>query len=409
MSTIPRVALFCETFYEINGVALTARQLVAYAQRHDFPFLSVRPGSQRSQFQDGSINCLELPRSFASFGIESDLKYDLFFWRHMKFVRRALEQFKPDAIHITSPGEFGQLGAVLAHSLGVPLVASWHTNFHQYAGRRLEKLLSFSGNGFAQSAHTWAERNVLNLLLRFYGIARVTLAPTPEQVRWLQDNLNKPSFLMPRGVDCEEFNPRFRSVNDGKLRLGFVGRVTPEKGVRLLAEIERAILAAGHRDFSIMVVGDGSEREWLQTTLQHGDFRGVLRGRPLAEAFATMDLFVFPSKTDTFGNVIQEAAASGVPAVVTSEGGPAKLVVPSITGYVAQTDQQFIDAVVELAGNRERLRRLGQAAREHVLGVSWDAAFEMTYAAYRHAHQKKLLASFPQRPSFPALPRAASL
>src|SRR5262249_3652930 len=161
---------------------------------------------------------------------------------------RALTAFKPDVIHITSPGEFGQLGALLAHSLSIPLAASWHTNLHQYAGRRLEKLLSFLPRSVSQAAHDWAQRNALRILLRFYRIPPITLAPTLEQVRWLQDATKKTSFLMPRGVDCDEFHPRFRTVNDNTLRLGFVGRVTPEKGVRLLAEIERALLTAGHHD-----------------------------------------------------------------------------------------------------------------------------------------------------------------
>src|SRR5262249_34370876 len=117
MSAAPRVALFCETFHEINGVALTARQLVAYAGRKNLPFLSVRPGEKLARLQEGSVSSVELPRGFFSFGIERDLRYDLFFWRHLKFLRRVLAEFKPDVIHVTSPGEFGQLGAVLAHSL----------------------------------------------------------------------------------------------------------------------------------------------------------------------------------------------------------------------------------------------------------------------------------------------------
>ena len=404
MSPIPRVALFCETFHEINGVALTARQLVAFARRHRYPFLSVRPGLKRAQFEDDGITSIELPRGFASFAIERDLRYDLFFWRHFRSVRRALAEFKPDAIHVTSPGEFGQLGALLAHSLGLPLVASWHTNLHQYAGRRLEKLLSFAPGPFPHRAHEWAERNSLGLILRFYQIARATLGPTPELVRWLEQGTRKPSFLMPRGVDCEQFHPRFRTVNDRTLRLGFVGRVTPEKSVRLLADIESALCAAGQRDFSILVVGGGSELPWLKAHMRRGDFRGVLRGHALAEAFANMDLFVFPSRTDTFGNVVQEAAASGVPAVVTSEGGPANLIIPAFTGYIAESDQDLIRKVVELAGDRDRLERLGQAAREHVLSVSWDAAFQMTYAAYRYCHEQRLAAPEPPRPGFPGVP-----
>jgi phosphatidylinositol alpha 1,6-mannosyltransferase len=94
-------------------------------------------------------------------------------------------------------------------------------------------------------------------------------------------------------------------------------------------------------------------------------------------------LFVFPSRTDTFGNVIQESASSGVPAVVTNEGGPKNLVVGGKTGYIAETNEEFVARVVELARNAELRKQMGAAAREHVAGVSWDGAFEKTYLAYR--------------------------
>jgi len=101
-----------------------------------------------------------------------------------------------------------------------------------------------------------------------------------------------------------------------------------------------------------------------------------------------MDVFVFPSRTDTFGNVVQEAAASQVPSVVTNEGGPQHLVVPGITGYVAGTNDEFVARVLELASDVELRKRMGTAARERVSGVSWDAAFDLTYAAYRHCQGK---------------------
>jgi len=379
----PRVAFFCETFHEINGVALTARQLVDFARRQSRPFLAFQPGRKREQIEEGSVTRVELPRSFASFGIERDLRYDLFFWRHANHVWNALAKFRPDVVHVTCPGEFGQLGAYLAHKMGVPMVASWHTNLHQFGARRLRKLVGFLPDRMAQRAHDWAERAALAPMIRFYRIARATLAPTPEQVGWLEERTGKPCFLMPRGVDCEEFHPKHRCEHAGKLRLGFVGRVTPEKNVRLLAQIEDALIAAGHHDFSILVIGQGSECEWLQGRLKHGILPGVLRGRELAQAYANMDLFVFPSRTDTYGNVVQEAAASGVPAVVTNEGGPKHLVSHGVTGMVANTDAEFVKRTIELVANRERLRRMGEAARERVVGTSWDTAFEMTYAAYR--------------------------
>lgn len=383
MSAQPRVALFCETFHEVNGVALTARQLVDFARRRGHPFLAVLGGARLAEYTEGSVTRLELPRSWASFGIERDLRYDLFLWRHIGEVRRALMRFRPDVIHVTSPGEFGQLGAYLAHRMHVPLVASWHTNLHQFAARRLRKLLDFLPALYSEGVTSWAERAALIPLLRFYRIARVTLAPTPSQVRWLEECTGRHTFLMPRGVDCEQFHPRERSVNDGVLRLGYVGRVTPEKRVRFLVDLERALLSAGHTNFSILVVGDGNERAWLERNLRHGVFTGVLRGQFLAEAYANMDVFVFPSRTDTYGNVVQEAAASGVPAIVTSHGGPQCLVVPGVTGFVAENDDEFVRTVLQLMAKPGHRRTMGAAARQNILASSWDAALEMTYSAYR--------------------------
>ena len=383
MTASPRVALFCETYHEINGVALTARQLVAYAKRHDLPLLAIHGGKNPGVWNEGKVRRIELKRSWGSVGIERDLEYDFFFCRYLNRIRKEVQLFRPDVIHITSPGELGQLGVYLSRRLDVPLVASWHTNFHQFAARRFEKLIGFLPGKISRPTVGWSEEHGLRVLLWFYNFAEVTLAPTEAQVEWLEKELRKPSFLMPRGVDGEQFNPKRRTVNDETLRLGFVGRVTPEKGVRLLRDIETELGNRGLDNFRILIVGDGSEVMWLKKRLKHGEFAGVLRGEDLARAYANMDLFVFPSRTDTFGNVVQEAAASGVPSVVTNEGGPKHLVVAGKTGLIAETNAQFVAKVSELALDRNRLREMGQAARDRVSGVSWDGAFEKTYLAYR--------------------------
>lgn len=389
MTAAPRVALFCETYHEINGVALTARQLVAYAKRKEFPLLAIHGGKLPGISVEGSVRRIELKRSWLSVGIERDLEFDFAFWRYLRQIREELQEFRPDVIHIVSPGELGELGVYLSRKLQIPLAASWHTNFHQFAARRLQKLIGFLPGRTTRPMVAWSQEKGLRLLLWFYRFAKVTLAPTPPQVAWLEKELGKPSFLMPRGVDPEQFNPKHRTVNDGTLRLGFVGRVTPEKGVRLLRKIEQALLESGLKDFRILVVGAGSEITWLKRRLKHGEFTGVLRGEELARAYANMDLFVFPSRTDTFGNVVQEAAASGVPAVVTNEGGPRHLVAHAETGYIVEQDWEFVARVVELAQDREALKRLGKAAREKMAGISWDAAFEKTYAAYHFCLPKK--------------------
>ena len=176
-------------------------------------------------------------------------------------------------------------------------------------------------------------------------------------------------------------------MRDDTVRLGYVGRIRPEKGVRFLVDIERALLAAGHTNFSFLIVGEGSERSWLEKNLTHATFTGVLRDEKLAEAYANMDVFLFPSRTDTYGNVIQEAAASGVPAIVTNEGGPRNLVAHGITGFISENDEEFIRRTMELLRDPGKRRTMGDAARENMSGVSWDAAFEMTYAAYHHCLQ----------------------
>lgn len=384
MTAGPRVALFCETYHEINGVALTARQLVAYAKRHDLPLLAIHGGKLPGSSDEGSVRRMELRRSLVSIGIERDLEYDFFFWRYKGLIDEEIQKFKPDVIHITSPGELGQLGAYLSRKRKIPLVASWHTNFHQFAARRLQKAIAFLPAGVKLPVVNWSQERGLRLLLWFYGLSTVTLAPTLPQVAWLEKELRRPSFLMPRGVDGEQFNRAHRTVKDQTLRLGFVGRVTPEKGVRLLRDIEGALEANGVNDFRILVVGDGSEVAWLKRHLKHGEFKGVLRGEELARAYANMDLFVFPSRTDTFGNVVQEAAASQVPAVVTNEGGPRHLVVPGTTGYVAESNEEFIARVLELARDPGLRKQMGKAARERVASASWDDAFEKTYLAYRY-------------------------
>ncbi|HXY26484.1 MAG TPA: glycosyltransferase [Candidatus Acidoferrum sp.] len=404
MSETPRAAFFCETFHEVNGVALTARQLVAFAERHEHPMLAVHAGAALAQYERGSVKRIELPRGWASFGIERDLGYDLHLWRFLPMLRKELAAFRPDVIHATSPGDFGQLGAILAHEMRIPLVVSWHTNLHQFGGRRLKKLLRFLPENTLNGVVASAERASLRLILRFYKIARVILAPTASQVVWLRRTTGKPTFLMTRGVDSELFHPRHRSYTDDVLRLGFVGRVTPEKGVRLFPRIEKALLDAGIRKFQIVIVGDGSECEWLKSNLRHGVFPGVLLGQQLAAAYANLNLFVFPSRTDTFGNVIQEAAASGVPSVVTTEGGPQHLITPGVSGYAESTEESFVTRVVELAQAPEKLRQMGEAARALVSNTSWDAALAPVFDAYRYCQSEQRSAA--PSPKLRAVPNA---
>src|SRR5258707_4885101 len=143
MTEPARVAFFTDSFHEVNGVALTSRQFDAFARRRQIPFLSVHAGPATREIREGGHITLELGRGPLSFGLESDLSFDVGLWRHYSQVERAVQEFKPDLIHISGPGDFVQLAALISYRTGSPLAASWHTNVHEYAGRRLERLLSF--------------------------------------------------------------------------------------------------------------------------------------------------------------------------------------------------------------------------------------------------------------------------
>ncbi len=137
MTSHPRVALFADSFHEVNGVALTCRALEDYARRNHLPMLSVHAGPRAGQSTAGSITQVELPTSKLALGLEQDLRFDLLFARHLPALTAAMRGFQPSVVHITGPSHLGILGALLAHRLRLPLVASWHTNVHQYAARRL--------------------------------------------------------------------------------------------------------------------------------------------------------------------------------------------------------------------------------------------------------------------------------
>src|ERR1019366_3360976 len=179
----------------------------------------------------------------------------------------------------------------------------------------------------------------------------------------------------------------------GPFQIGYVGRLTAEKSVRSLARLEEALLAMGHREFRIVVVGDGAEEKWLRNHLRQAEFTGVLTGPDLSQAFANLDLLVFPSETDTFGLVVLEAFASGVPAVVMGGGGPKYTVRHGRTGYVAYNFDEFVAFTAMLLARPDLLSAMRAAARQQALTTSWDRIFEGMYEAYQNRLSPAAVAS----------------
>lgn len=380
---MPRVAYFPDSFHEVNGVAHTSRHFEAFARRRNLPFLCVRAGERaKALVEEGNVWTLELPRGFLSFALEKDLRFDPAFLRHIPLIGEVLDRFRPDLIHITGPSEVGMLGARLSYEMELPLAASWHTNVHEYLARRSEWFLKLLPHQTMVTEQT-IEDLTLATAAKFYSMAKVLYAPNPELCSLLEKTTHRPCRLMPRGVDAELFHPekRKRAPQDRDHVLGFVGRISVEKNIALLPEIQRQLEAMGHMSFRFLIVGHGGDEAWLRERLPRAEFTGVLRGEELSAAYANMDLLVFPSHTDTFGNVVLEALASGVPAVVTPDGGPKTIVRNGVTGRIVE-DADFAAAVAGVLSDPEKHAKMRLDARAHALTMSWDSVFEGVYAGY---------------------------
>lgn len=382
MERIPRVAFFADSFHEMNGVANTSRHFDSFARRLGYPFWSVHAGPQSNLQRAGEHWTSEIQRSGVSFGIETDLSFDPLIWRQRERLAGIAEVFQPDLIHVTGPSDIGMLGAWLAYRIGVPLAASWHTNVHEYAGRRLERLLAFLPRQPLQTISSAAERGALRGTARFYKLAKLLFAPNPELVEMLERETGLPCSLMQRGIDAELFHPAKRPPGERPFTIGYAGRLSTEKNVRLLVDIDRGLADAGCKGYRFLIAGHGGEREWLERNLRNAEFCGVVKGEDLARTYAEMDVFVFPSRTDTFGNVILEALTSGVPCVVTDGGGPKFLVKSGVTGFIAGDDASFVRHVEELLRNSELLSDMRTAARLYAESITWDRVFERVYGAY---------------------------
>ena len=385
MNEILRVAYFPDSFLEVNGVAMTSNRLVSFVKKRGLPFVNVHAGPKTAVAQEGNFTSLSLKRSLASFEMDEGLHYDPFFQRHAGFVRRELEKFRPDVFHITGLNDVSILGAYLAWKMDVPLVGSWHTNLHEYAARRLRSRFAFLPKKSLRGFTDFVERRILDGAKLYYKMPQRLLAPNQELIDMLESGTGRPADLMIRGVDMELYSPDKRTVDDGIFRFGFVGRLRAEKNVRLLAELEKRLLAAGKNNFHFLIVGEGNERPFLKENMKTAELPGFLEGEALSAAYANMDVFIFPSDTDAYGNVVQEANASGVPCIVTDQGGPKFIVVEGETGFVARDLDEFVKYSIDLIDDPELLARMKKLSLEFAKTRSWDSVFENVYKTYSKA------------------------
>jgi glycosyltransferase involved in cell wall biosynthesis/predicted metal-dependent phosphoesterase TrpH len=281
-----------------------------------------------------------------------------------------------DAVHVCSPGPAGIAGALVARALGLPLLGSYHTELTAYADLR---------SGERRVAEAMAAAVAL-----FYNTCDLVLSPSGASDRALAE-IGTPAervLRWDRGVDTARFDPalRTRARNAERIDVLYSGRITREKGVDLLAD---AFLAARAQDprLHLVLAGGGPEQERLAARLgDHATFLGWLEGDALAQAYADADMFLFPSATDTFGQVILEAQASALPVVAVAEGGPLSLIDDGVDGLLRPADAEALaGALVALASSPLRREALGLGAVRAARGRTWERTLELLAAGYRRA------------------------
>lgn len=292
----------------------------------------------------------------------------------MDDVMRYIDRMQFDVIHVSTPGPMGLLGLLAARQRGLPVCGTYHTDFPRYAGELTgDPALEQVGWQFMQ----W-----------FYGQMNRVAAPTESIRRELIEHGFDSSALrvVGRGVDTSRFRPDRRdaswreTVGGGRsLQLLYVGRLSREKNLETLARAFKRLVPT-RPDLGLVLVGEGPFRHELEAMLDGtpAHFAGALRSDDLARAYASCDLFVFPSKTDTFGRVVLEAQASGLPVIASSEGGPKDAMLDGRTGAVIHDldEERLAAAIDQLTDDPARMARFSRAAREYAMTRTPATSFD---------------------------------
>ena len=293
----------------------------------------------------------------------------------IKHFEYHLNSFKPDIIHINSPCSLGFAALKYGEKYDIPIVATYHTHFPSYAKYYKIKSLESFGWSYLRSLYNKCER--------------VYVPSIPVMKELLEHGFSTTTFL-PHGVDTTVFNPSFKSVEwkkkigiEGKHALLFAGRLVWEKDLKILAETYKMINSE-RNDTAFVIAGEGPIRNELEQLMPEAVFLGYQNGIDLSTTYASSDIFVFPSTTETFGNVTVEAMASGIPSVCAKEGGAYGIIQDNITGLLAEPrDAKDLAKKINYLLDNPKVRfSMSQKALEFSKEQTWENIFKQLYESY---------------------------
>jgi glycosyltransferase involved in cell wall biosynthesis len=366
-------AWFTDTLEDVNGVTTTIRKMTAAGAIAGKELIVITSRNE--------LTVDEIPiKNFKPIGEFELPEYEL---QKLSFppILQMLDYIQRERfteIIISTPGPIGLTALLAAKMLNLQTSGIYHTDFPQYVRILTE-------DSFLESV-TW------RYMHWFYGQLDTVFVNSEEyRQSWIKRGFEPAKLkIFPRGLDTQLFTPTRRDphffekfgAKNGKVRLLYVGRVSREKDLDLLAEAYRRLRDEG-LSVQLCVVGHGPYSKEFSEALPDALFTGYLKGEELAGAYASADIFVFPSTTDTFGNVIIEAQASGVPVIVSDSGGPKELVDNERNGLITKSHdiEDLTRAIRELVSNPERRKQMGTVARESVVDRTWPTAFRRFWAS----------------------------
>jgi glycosyltransferase involved in cell wall biosynthesis len=299
-------------------------------------------------------------------------------------VRRDLERFNPNIVHVSSPDIVGHRAVSWARRHKIAVVASVHTRFDTYLAYYHLQALEPLARG---------------IMRRFYHRCEIVLAPAESTGAILRaQRMNRDIAIWGRGVDRDQFNPERRDMDwrrsvgiaDDEMVIGFLGRIVMEKGLDVFSDAIHAFATFGLK-YRVLVIGDGPARPWFEEQLPEAIFTGQLTGNDLARSLASADVFLNPSMTEAFGNVTLEAMACGLPVIAAEATGATNLVRAGVTGMLVDgTDPDEFAEILAAYARDPSLRQLhGEAGLELAKRMDWDTINSAVIRAYRHAIVKR--------------------
>lgn len=374
-----RVALFSGNYnYVRDGANQALNRLVGYLLRQGVKVRVYSPTVEEPAFPPTG-DLVSVP-SFSIPG-RSEYRFPLAL---PAAVRRDLEQFNPNLVHVSSPDVVGHRAVTWARKRKIAVVASVHTRFDTYlAYYRLQAL----------------EPLARNIMRRFYHRCEVVLAPAESTAAILRaQRMNRDVWIWARGIDRDQFNPERRDmawrrsigVADDEMAIAFLGRIVMEKGLDVFSDAIHSFEPLGlkHR---VVVIGEGPARPWFEQQLPQAIFLGQQTGQDLSRALASTDVFLNPSTTETFGNVTLEAMACALPVIAAEASGTTSLVRAGVTGTLVDGSEpdEFAGALAAYARDPDLRRRHGEAGLGIARTMDWDSINSAVIRAYKHAIVKR--------------------